>query len=59
MDMENMWTFLEKVAEGTTEVKISQDEMKTRLSDEIKSVQAEMKEELKGMSAAQDTKKKS
>ena len=43
------------------EIKTSQDEMKTGLSNEIKSIQdqltREMKEELQGLSAAQDVMK--
>ena len=37
MDMENMKKLLEKLSEGISEVKASQAEMKTGLSDEISS----------------------
>ena len=42
MDMDGMKKLLEKLAEGITEVKASQAEMKTELT-EVKASQAEMK----------------
>ena len=68
MDMKNMKKLQEKLAEGMTEVKASQaemktnqaimkadqDEMKTGLTDEIKSVQDKLIKDLQNMKASQD-----
>ena len=43
--MENMKKILEKLAKGITDMKASQDELKTGLSDEIKSVQFKLTQE--------------